>query len=362
MVPPNPISQALSGFAANAQGLIPDMIRGFQAPERENQTVRLLMQKGNYDQETATAIARNPEMMKQVLPQLFGSKGVTLGPGQVHFRPGPGGSLVEAARGGDKFINLAEGASLIDPTTRQPVFQSGPKQPELVKDYNFYSEQETKAERQPKSFGDWDLARKSAAAQTVNINPNAELEFKKKASGVQAERFGDIVKKGETAREMIGDLSSLADLAKQFETGVPAQLTQMLGPYAEALGIKIDNLGPIQAYQSIVDRLAPRMRVPGSGATSDFDARQFLRSMPQLGNMPEGNQVIRDTLQAIQESHIAASEIASRALAEEITPQQAEKELRALPDPFSKWKASRGTAPTGGGRVRAWTPGSGLSP
>ena len=227
-----------------------------------------------------------------------------------------------------------------------------------MRNYQAYRREEMAAGRPPKSSQEWMVERSRARApQTqVQIDQRGEAAFSTEAGKLNAKRFGELVDQGLSARTMIGDISALRDLGSQIETGVPAEITRQLGPYAEALGIKIDGLAPTQAYRAIVDRMAPRMRVPGSGATSDFEARQFLRALPALANNPQGNEIIQNTLQAVSESQMQAAEIASRALAGEITARDAEKLIRELPNPYEAWRQSRGSAPTappagGGARI-----------
>jgi hypothetical protein len=177
------------------------------------------------------------------------------------------------------------------------------------------------------------------------VDQRGESEFSKKAATLQAERFNELIKSGNTARDTVADLENLREIGSRITTGKTAEITAALGPYAETLGIKIDKLGDMQAYQSIVSKLAPNMRPPGSGATSDFDMRQYLNALPSLGKTPEGNKLVANTNQAILEHRMAAAEIGSRALSGEITAREAEKELRALPDPLALWKKAKGAGP-----------------
>ncbi len=126
-------------------------------------------------------------------------------------------------------------------------------------------------------------------------------------------------------------------------------------------GVKIDGLDDLQAYQAIVSRMAPRMRVAGSGATSDFEMRQFLQALPTLGNTPQGNEIIANTLESLQQHRMAAADIGSRALAGEIQPREAEKMIRELPNPLELWKKSRGQSPSANpGRTNSGRTKSGI--
>lgn len=200
------------------------------------------------------------------------------------------------------------------------------------------------------------------AETRVNIDQRNETEFGKGAARVQTERFGKIIEAGTQAQDTVANISALRDIGTRITTGKAAEITAALGPWAELAGVKIENLDDMQAFKSIVAKIAPQMRVPGSGATSDFEMRQFLESLPTLGKTPGGNEIISRTLEAVAEHRIAAAEIASRALAQEINPRQAEKELRELPNPLELWKQNRpGQSPTssGGSGVRRYNPETG---
>lgn len=194
----------------------------------------------------------------------------------------------------------------------------------------------------------------------VNVNQQQESEFKRKAGSLSAERFNKIVEGGQEAAGIVADLSSLREIGSRITTGKSAEMQAAIGPWAEFFGVKVDGLSDLQAYEAIISKMAPRMRPPGSGATSDFEMRQFLRGLPQLGNTPEGNTIIANTFEALQRHRIAASEIASRALQGEITQSQAEKQLRELPDPMELWRKSRGQSPAAAsGKVRKYNPATG---
>jgi hypothetical protein len=186
-----------------------------------------------------------------------------------------------------------------------------------------------------------DMKQAGSIKNQVQIDQRGESEFSKVAGKSQAERFDKLSADALDAKQMISDMQSLRDIGSRIATGKTAEVTAALGPYAEALGVKVDGLDDMQAYKAIVSRLAPRMRAPGSGSSSDTDVRMFLESLPGIGKTPGGNELIAQTFDAMARGKIAAAEIASKALTGEITRQEAEKQLRALPDPLALWKKSR---------------------
>jgi hypothetical protein len=182
-----------------------------------------------------------------------------------------------------------------------------------------------------------DYQKELKSGTTVNVGDNSS-KFQNKADELAAGRLSDYVTAGNDAQQFTGDMMQLAELSKTLTTGKTAQIAAALGPYAEALGVKIDGLSDAQAYDSIISRLAPKMRAPGSGSSSDTDVNMFLRSLPNLGNTPEGNQIIINTFQGVQQQKIKASEISQQALSGQITWQEADKQISALGDPYTAFK------------------------
>lgn len=176
---------------------------------------------------------------------------------------------------------------------------------------------------------------------TVNVGDGNTSAFNKKADETAATRFNDIVTAGQSAQALTGDIMALSELAKNIGTGQGAAITAQLGPYADMLGVQIDGLSDMQAFNAIRDRMVPMMRVPGSGAASDFDARQFLNSLPSLATKPEGNKIISDTLMAVQQFKVEAANIANEAFSGKITWQEADRRISALGNPYEAFNASK---------------------
>jgi hypothetical protein len=226
---------------------------------------------------------------------------------------------------------------------------------DTIKNYDAYYRDEVNAGRIPKSREVYDLQKTKAGAQVINNNLGGNTsEFVKKSDEAASKRLGDIVQGGYDAKDFSSQLQTLAELAPMVNTGKGAEVKAALGPYAEALGIPIEGLGETQAFDAIVSKLAPQMRPAGSGASSDFDAKQFLKSLPSLGNNPEGNAIITATFQALQDNKMQAAEIAAKAYDDPenggITWQEAEKQIRALPSPYDRFKEYRKAAKDGGER------------
>lgn len=213
-------------------------------------------------------------------------------------------------------------------------FAKAAEQPASYREYQLAQQDGFKG-----SYADWEKVKTPGV--TVNNGGNSS-KFAEKSDEEAAKRLNSIVEGGNSAPQMVEDLQSLAQLGAQIGTGRQAQVMATIGPWAQALGIDVKSMGEIEAFQAITARLIPQMRPPGSGPQTDADARNLLNSIPTVGKTPEGNKIIVQTMMKIQENKIAAAEIASRAYLpnEEggITWQEAEKQIRALGNPYDTFK------------------------
>jgi hypothetical protein len=183
-----------------------------------------------------------------------------------------------------------------------------------------------------------DLKRAGAISNNVTIDQKGEGAFSKTAGEIQAKRFDELAAEAPAARQMLSDVETLRTLGSQIDTGKGAEAKAKFGPYAESLGIKVDGLSEIQAYEAIVNRLAPALRVKGSGAQSDYELKNFLKSLPSLGNTPGGNEITSQVLQGLYENKRRAAEIGAAALNGRINREKAEQMLNDLPDPMAGYR------------------------
>ena len=174
-----------------------------------------------------------------------------------------------------------------------------------------------------------------------NIVGAGETEFAKTAGKEAATQLSAITNQGTTASRSLTELENLETLLANVETGGTAAVKEYLG----GLGIAPEGLGDIQAVNAAISRLVPQQRPPGSGTMSDADLVLFRKSLPSIINQPGGNQLIVETIRAINEYDVAASIIAGQALDLEITPAEARKRLRELPNPLADFKVPKAVTP-----------------
>lgn len=173
------------------------------------------------------------------------------------------------------------------------------------------------------------------AATQVNIDNKGETAFSTTANKGIADRFLKISEEGDAGRQDMALLGQLRSLGANINTGGMAAIQGYLADKGIKLG---ENVSQIEAYGALIDRLTPAQRIPGAGATSDFDARMFKNSLPRLINTPEGNELIVNTLEVLARDRQERAVIAERALAGDLKPADAVRELRALPPPNTTFK------------------------
>lgn len=188
-------------------------------------------------------------------------------------------------------------------------------------------------------FAKREIELKQAGRPQTTIDMKGETKFAEEAGKVNAKRLNEYAEAGQAARASQGDIDRLDELGAAIGTqGAVANVKQALGPYATALGVKIDGLDEIQAFSAITSRLAPAMRPPGSGATSDFEFKQFLNSLPQLAQTTEGRKLVLDQMRALNGYKVQVGEISEKMLTGEIDVKSGNEMIRKLGNPLTLWR------------------------
>jgi hypothetical protein len=189
---------------------------------------------------------------------------------------------------------------------------------------------------------DIEMKLKAAGKTEVNIDQKGEGEFEKELGKGQAKRWNSYIESGQAAERKMVDISTMRDISRRIGTqGAGANIKEAIGPYAEALGINIDGLPDIQAYSQVIQRLAPQQRAEGSGSTSDIEFKGFLKSLPTLSQNPAAREMGLNTMEALARDDQARGVIATKLSTKEIKRDEAERQLRALPDPMTGFVAWR---------------------
>lgn len=301
--------QSLQDFGGALQGNdVPDRA---EEAAKNNETFNFLMRKG-LSQDDARAVVQNPDLMKQVLPALLAPKTQKIGPGEV---------LIDGR--GNKIFDNSEASK---PTTD-------------ISNYNFAKQQGYQGD-----FNSWKLEQSRAGATAINTDMRSEsAEAKARGEGL-GKRLNSIADDGVEARKDAMMFGRMLDLTKNVEPGAK---TALLDEIRAMTGISLDpNTSNVQAFTALQSYLAPRMRVPGSGQSSDRDVAMFFRSLPTLMGTAEGNNIVNETFAGLIQSRAQAASIASQWQRGEITAAEADKQIASLPDPFEQFKRISGAKKT----------------
>lgn len=215
-----------------------------------------------------------------------------------------------------------------------PAYEGTPKPTTDVQNYEY-----ARANGYQGSFADYQQDIKRAGASSTNVNVGGEgdayqKKFWESMGAAEAKSFTDAMEAGDVARRNKVNLDRLSQLAASSPQGLEGAVINTLSN----MGIKLDGASKVEAMESLISQLVPSQRPPGSGTISDADLALYKASLPRIINSPEGNQLILETLYAINQHDIAASEIAAMVSAGELSPTEARKEMRKIPNPFDDWQ------------------------
>lgn len=235
--------------------------------------------------------------------------------GKWDFRYGDAHHFVDVAQelfskgddeGGKNALAMANTALAIEKELQVPTTDD-------LKEYRFYVEQRKAAGAEPMSFFDYQLSQKKASAQNITIGSGEnESELMKQLAKTTGESWAKLQDQGRKAASVRQDLDALGALLSEAPQGTLWGRELGLGNF-QGLKLSFPSLGSFttagQAFDSIVKRIAPSLREPGSGATSDLEVSMFLDSLPNLKNTPIANNFILEMLQAKAQLDIERSAI-----------------------------------------------------
>lgn len=188
------------------------------------------------------------------------------------------------------------------------------------------------------SFEDWQVEMKSAGRTQVSIDQKAETAEASERGKALVDHFKTLAEDLPAADQLSQGVDQLDVLLQGVDTGSTAALRNFIQQNTGiALGEGADKL---QSISSLVDYMAPRMRVPGSGSSSDRDVAMFKSSLPSLINSPDGNKLILRTIRSMAEHRIAVAQLSEDYLTGQIDGKSALAKMRDLPDPMAEFKTT----------------------
>ena len=155
----------------------------------------------------------------------------------------------------------------------------------------------------------------------VNPEQKGDVKWAEKSSDAIASEFGEYRTAGAVAANIVPEIQALRALADM----VPQ------GPIVGALAEKFQGFSTAgDAFMSIIKRIAPKMRVVGSGASSDRDVQLLLDSLGSMKNNPMANKFIYQAFLDKAEIDKQRASIARLALTGKISRQDAMDQIDEL--------------------------------
>jgi hypothetical protein len=220
-------------------------------------------------------------------------------------------------------IKAAEGDVFLDPYTYKPIYKGPGKTTDDIREYQYYVDQATAAGQNPMPFDQFQMAMKKSGATSINMNTGepGDSKLRGKLQEKEAETWSQYQATAAQSGAIVQQLDVVDELAKFAPQGpITGRLAQAFPGFSSAG----------DAFKSIVTRIAPSFRVPGSGAQSDIEYDGFLSSLPRMQNSPGGNAIISQTLRAKSAIEMERGSIVDRYSNGEISAAEARRQMSEL--------------------------------
>jgi hypothetical protein len=212
----------------------------------------------------------------------------------------------EMARQANAPISMGPGSVLLDPITKQPVFQASfaPRaEPEVkapqTRKVRIGNEEVTQ-EFNPQTMQWSEVGRGPAFSDKPLVTIGGEQQesaFQKRLGQEMGDQYANLLKADMNAPATIGKYERLSGLLSSVNTGKFKGATTDLKAAAKSLGIDLNALGvtddvaPAQAARALSNQIALELRNPAGGAgmpgaLSDKDREFLIASIPGLENDP----------------------------------------------------------------------------
>ena len=133
------------------------------------------------------------------------------------------------------------------------------------------------------------LERRGQPAQTnVNVSPETSL-MRADSDTLKAINEGQ----GQ-ARSLISLLDRTERAVRAVPEGQAARFLPAIGQTLASFGVQVPGTSEAEILNALTGQLAGLQRIPGSGATTDYEMRLFLQAVPRLGNTRDGNLALLD--------------------------------------------------------------------
>lgn len=204
------------------------------------------------------------------------------------------------------------------------------------KEYLQYVQQTLQQGKAPMSFIDYQVTLKQAGSSKVTIDQKNESALETERGKGLGQMLNKMAESGIDAGDQEQLVGRLGMFLERSGTGADVAFTNWV---RSNTGIRLnEKADAAEAAAALINQLKPRMRVPGSGVTSDRDMQIFANAIPTLLSTPEGKRVVIETLGGMYSIQRARGEIAQQWQTGEIDAKTAMQKIREIPDPFKTFR------------------------
>lgn len=141
--------------------------------------------------------------------------------------------------------------------------------------------------------------------QTITVDARS---FEKTAGAERAKAVQERQTAAMKTSDFAGTVRLLTDVLEGYSGGPLTQFQAQIGRvFPESEYGKIASIDDLA--KGLIGKAAPMIRATGSGATSDFEFKQFMAALPSLAATPDGRRMMADIAERMSEREIAASDI-----------------------------------------------------
>jgi hypothetical protein len=171
------------------------------------------------------------------------------------------------------------------------------------------------------SFNDWMQAKRPQNNVNVNTAEGGDAKFLGELNKGTAQNWNTLQVQGTKAAGILNDMDMLEELARSAPQG------PLVGRLAETFR-GFNSAG--DAFNSVVKRLTPQMRVEGSGSTSDMEMRTFQDSLPSLKSTPGTNAAIMSMFRAKAQIDVERAGVVSAVQNGELSVSEGRRRMEEL--------------------------------
>ena len=171
-------------------------------------------------------------------------------------------------------------------------------------------------------FADYQQSLKKAGATSINNTVGGDGGYlDKKLDEKEAGTWGGYLDAADVSGGVMQDMQALDELLKVAPQGPLTGRAAEMFPGFSSAG---------DAVIATTKRIAPTLRTPGSGSTSDVEYEGMLQSVPRLSASPGGNQIISAMMKAKAQVNIERGQIISSYRNGEIDARTARTRIQEL--------------------------------